>query len=218
LIAAHDSSNGGLDLTLERSLKSWTAHAAGGRDAAEVLTRLGDAQTGVALLGAAYWIARWTDHERGSRVASLSGEALLNAGLHTELLKRLARRTRPSFGGDGTFFVDHPDSRQEPTSFPSGHAAGAFAVATVIASEYRDHRWVPWVTYGAAGLIAASRVALGRHFPSDVLAGAALGNSMGRMVVQRSGGADADAEPEQRIEPWFDPQSGALGIQYRRSW
>jgi hypothetical protein len=90
-------------------------------------------------------------------------------------------------------------------------------VATVFAGEYRDKRWVPWVAYGTAGLVAASRVALGRHFPTDVVAGALLGRSVGRMVLSRSGGLDS---PRSRadIQPIFDPRNDGFGLAYHRSW
>jgi undecaprenyl-diphosphatase len=60
-------------------------------------------------------------------------------------------------------------------SFPSGHAAGAFAVAAFVALEARVHRAAKIALFIVAIGIALSRVALGVHFPSDVLAGATLG-------------------------------------------
>ena len=60
-------------------------------------------------------------------------------------------------------------------SFPSGHAIGAFAIATVVAERYHERRWVPWVAYKLAGAVGFSRVTLQEHFPSDIFAGAFLG-------------------------------------------
>ncbi len=60
-------------------------------------------------------------------------------------------------------------------SFPSGHAAGAFAVAAFVAFEAEIHRVFKIALFIVAIGIALSRVALGVHFPSDVLAGATLG-------------------------------------------
>jgi undecaprenyl-diphosphatase len=57
-------------------------------------------------------------------------------------------------------------------SFPSGHAAGAFALATLTALFWPRRRWLP---FSGAVLVAYSRVYLGQHYPSDVLAGAILG-------------------------------------------
>jgi hypothetical protein len=215
LAAASGSSTGGIDFRVLESVADWTT--GGRRDVAEALTRLGDRETAIVLLGGAYLVSRWAGNDRLARATSLSSEALLNAGIYSMALKRLTRRTRPAMGGSGEFFVDRPDLEQEPTSFPSGHATGAFAVAAVFAAEYRDRRWVAWTAYGTAGLIALSRVGLKRHFPSDVLAGALIGHSMGRMTVRRSG-----LEPERsrwsRLHPVVAPRTGGIGIGFRHAW
>ncbi len=84
-------------------------------------------------------------------------------------LKSLTRRPRPFHG------PDPPDLRIPPPtdfSFPSGHAAGAFIMAFSIT------RVIPSLaipSYLVATLIAISRVANGVHYPSDVVAGVALG-------------------------------------------
>ncbi len=63
-------------------------------------------------------------------------------------------------------------------SYPSGHAAAAFAVALVLALFWQRRRW--WgLSLAGAGLIALSRVYLGCHYPSDIFAGAVLGAGAG---------------------------------------
>ena len=75
---------------------------------------------------------------------------------------------------------ERPDGSNN-LSFPSGHAADAFVVATVF-SHYYGWKWgVP--LYAAAGLIAVSRVEKGKHWPSDVAAGAAIGLLAGRSGI-----------------------------------
>ena len=64
--------------------------------------------------------------------------------------------------------IDVPDVY----SFPSGHAAAAFAVATPIAVY---HPGLAPAVFGLASVVAASRVWLRVHHPSDVAAGALLG-------------------------------------------
>lgn len=71
--------------------------------------------------------------------------------------------------------VPRPDSGQ-PTSFPSGHTAEAFAAATFMAKEYGDQSiWYPIGAYTVATGIGAMRVLNNRHWASDVLAGAGIG-------------------------------------------
>ena len=65
-------------------------------------------------------------------------------------------------------------------SFPSGHATLAFAVAFVFAAKYPKFRYP---LFALAALVALSRIYIGMHFPSDVLAGAALGSAVGLAVT-----------------------------------
>ena len=59
-------------------------------------------------------------------------------------------------------------------SFPSGHTADAFAFATAVSLMYR--KWIVVVVMLAwATFVGYTRMALGVHFPSDVLAGAVIG-------------------------------------------
>jgi YegS/Rv2252/BmrU family lipid kinase len=80
------------------------------------------------------------------------------------------------------------------SSFPSGHAASAFAFAVAATREVPEAG--PVLLPLAAG-VAYSRVYLGAHYPSDVLAGAAFGTAVGlatRPVAQRLGLVEA-AQP-----------------------
>src|SRR5262249_31293111 len=68
-------------------------------------------------------------------------------------------------------------------SFPSGHATGAFAFASVIASHY-DSIWVDVTSYGIAGLVGAARIEQDAHWTSDVVAGALIGGLIGHHLVE----------------------------------
>lgn len=215
---ASSSSTGGEDLQWQRRFQGW-ADSGGGHEIAAGISQLGDTKSGVLLVGGTYLLSRWTGNERLQRASSLSAEAVLDAMVYTEALKKLTRRTRPRAGGTGTFFVDSAQEGQSPNSFPSGHAMGAFAIAAVVAHEYRDRPWVRWVAYGSASLVAISRVALGGHFPSDVLAGSVIGHSMGSMVAYRAGlRGEERAHWSTRIEPLFVAENGGYGLAYRHAW
>ena len=119
--------------------------------------------------------------------AILAGEAYGDSAIVDLAVKAITRRQRPSdvpVGADfhGTFF-NGGKSPFKGSSFPSGHAAGAFSVATVVASRYHNHRWVPWLAYGFATAVSFSRVTTSSHFPSDVFLGATLGYAVTRYAV-----------------------------------
>ena len=125
------------------------------------------------------------------RTALLAGEAVADSELVTTFLKDATRRVRPAaiptkgnysdswFESGGSFF-------RGSGSFPSGHTIAAVSVATVISRRYgAKHRWVPYVAYGVAALVGASRLSLSAHFLSDVFMGGALGYSISRFTVLR---------------------------------
>jgi membrane-associated phospholipid phosphatase len=108
------------------------------------------------------------------------------AGAIAEGLKLLIRRERPSELETYIFkaWSDQPWSTKD-LGLPSSHAAVAFAGSVAIALLYPRLK-VP-VMVMALGC-AYTRVASGSHFPSDVVAGAAVGLITGLVVVRRPGG------------------------------
>jgi membrane-associated phospholipid phosphatase len=99
-------------------------------------------------------------------------------GLVVTVVKRWIGRARPSAAGP---FAYHPFSwRPEYASFPSGHATTAFAALVAIGAICPRLRPVLWL-YALA--IAASRVMVSAHYPSDVIAGAAFG-TLGALLVR----------------------------------
>jgi membrane-associated phospholipid phosphatase len=137
------------------------------------------------LLVAGY--ARHDSYQVGT--ALLAGEAYADSAVVDLAVKAITRRRRPSDVPPGAPFNDTffsgGKSPFKGSSFPSGHAAGAFAVATVVATRYHTHRWVPWVVYGFASAVSFSRVTTSAHFPSDVFLGAVLGYTITRYQVLR---------------------------------
>jgi membrane-associated phospholipid phosphatase len=121
--------------------------------------------------------------------ALLAGEAVADAELVTAFLKGTTRRARPSaIEPNGNYADSWFESGRGVLrgSFPSGHAIAAFSVAAIISRRYgARHRWVPYVGYGMAALVGASRLTLSAHFLSDVFMGGALGYSISRYTVLR---------------------------------
>ncbi|MER5789524.1 phosphatase PAP2 family protein [Streptomyces sp. NPDC001980] len=110
-----------------------------------------------------------TPRARRAAARGLASLTLASLAINT-LGKRSVRRPRPLL--DPVPAVRHLKRQPITTSFPSGHAASAAAFATGIALE--SPAWGA-VVAPVAFSVAMSRVYTGVHFPSDVLAGAALG-------------------------------------------
>jgi membrane-associated phospholipid phosphatase len=121
--------------------------------------------------------------------ALLAGEALADSEILDYVLKVSFNRVRPHTLSPGdnywdTWFEAGPVLSGKG-GMPSGHTIAAFSVATIVARRYGNHRWVPYVSYGLAAVVALSRVTLSEHFLADVFAGGALGYSVSRFAVLR---------------------------------
>ena len=87
------------------------------------------------------------------------------------VLKHLVGRTRPWLVVEG---LTHLVVENDPLSFPSGHTCAAFAAGSVWA-RFVERRWLKALCILQAVLMAFSRLYVGVHFPTDVLAGCAVG-------------------------------------------
>lgn len=142
-----------------------------------VATRLGDGW--LWLLAGAVLAARGDNDSHRVLVAAAVTAGLAN--IVVVLLKGRVRRPRPcDFAKPRHFDVAPlicvPSDRY---SFPSGHSLNAFALALVLALGFPP---IAVPVFLVAASVAASRVVLGLHFPSDVLAGSAMGALIGGCV------------------------------------
>ena len=115
--------------------------------------------------------------DRTRSTGYLAAESLLLSGLVARIPKLLLGRQRPDAWPPAS-----PYDFKGPlkgSSFPSGHTTAVFSVASVVAYQYRNTRWVPPVAYSIAGLTGISRIYDDRHWLSDVVAGALLGTVTG---------------------------------------
>jgi membrane-associated phospholipid phosphatase len=144
---------------LDHQVQRWVqdARRPGGERVMRAATDLGKP----VIVASALVLVAVLDRARGWTVLRDAVVALVPTNLAVEGLKRATDRTRP----------DGSHSRSN-ASFPSSHAANAFAIAWVLARRWRRASGGLFVS---AALVAFSRVYLNRHFMSDVVVGAALG-------------------------------------------
>lgn len=143
----------------------------------------------ISQLGSAYSLAGLTvgtylyGRATGDKHARETGFLALDTIAHTQLIvfgiKQLTNRRRPVSDDSPRNFWTGGDS------FPSGHAATAFGVATVFAYEYRDHIVVPITAYSLASVISLSRMSARRHWASDIFVGGSTGFLIGRFIYKR---------------------------------
>ncbi|HXB97309.1 MAG TPA: phosphatase PAP2 family protein [bacterium] len=172
------------DLPLYRALatgparKDWLDHSM------PAVSALGD---GLMEMGAVA-VAGELGGPRLARTSAVAEQSLCVVALYAEVFKFAAWSNRP--------YQDDTQHKlwyfsQSTQGMPSGHTFSAFAVAEVYGGEYGR-----WWTYPVACLIAYSRVYNQAHWPSDVVAGAALGIAAG---VQARHQAEALGAPSLRF-------------------
>lgn len=106
------------------------------------------------------------------------------------VLKHLVGRVRPWLVVEG---LTRLVAEHDPNSFPSGHTCAAFAAGATWA-RYAKKRWLKGLCIAQAVLMGFSRLYVGVHFPSDVLAGCAVGLSCAWLSLQGSQWVDRKRE------------------------
>jgi membrane-associated phospholipid phosphatase len=147
--------------------------------------------------GLAGWNWWQGDHAQSLEVAA---ESFALTGLETEIIKKSVQRRRPNHG--------------QPTSFPSGHSSFSFAASTFLARSIWDaddshsvaNDLLGFACYVPAAWVGMNRIEAGRHFPSDVAFGAALGILTTNLIWDAHYGDAAHDRPG--IFPAATPEHG----------
>ena len=153
--------------------------------------------------------SRWED---AATMGAIFVESYLLIRGATYVAKELAGRKRPyvyndALSAEARHAIATEDDEGAFLSFYSGHAAGAFMAATLLSTVYVDSHGrsttsdALWgSSLAVAGFTALARVKAGKHFPTDVLVGSAVGAAVGHLVprlhrVDGGGGAGGNATP-----------------------
>ena len=141
---------------------------------------------------AAYGVGKTMGDQKVAHVGRDIVRAQILSQTLVQALKYTVRRDRP----------DHSNDK----SFPSGHAASAFATATVL------HRHYGWAVGGPAyvlgGYVALARMAWNRHHASDVVMGAGFGIASARTVTMSVG--------KNQFNLGVQPQTGGASINFTK--
>lgn len=118
----------------------------------------------------------WYLQRKGiKRCAVASLTALAISGITVQLIKFATGRARPCLELSPWTFRPWA-SANNWHSFPSGHAASSFAIATVLSACY-PRLW--WLWLGVAAFVGMGRIIGESHYPTDVIAGALIGGLCG---------------------------------------
>jgi membrane-associated phospholipid phosphatase len=156
-------------------------------------SRLGAAYTLIPLSAGFYFIGSGVHNQRFRETGMLGFETLIDATLVEVALKAVTDRARPLESDGNGHFLDGAHGVVN-SGFPSGHAISSWALASIVAHQYPHPRIIPILAYALASTVVVSRVGARKHFPGDVVAGAALGWFIGDFVYGRRHNSELDGK------------------------
>ncbi len=149
------------------------------------------------------------DAPRWKQTGEMMAEALVLADGATLLIKQAVGRGRPNTASNKDEFRPF-QFKGDYDSFPSMHTASSFALASVVART-SDSLPVAVLSYTAAGFVGFSRLHQNKHWASDVLLAAAIGELSGRVVTSYH----ADKDRRLAILPAFNGEAVTMNLLYR---
>lgn len=152
-------------LWFDKPLMYWI-HAQSSQSLTTVMMLVTYIGGGISVAAMTVGLTAWLVHRHRYEQAWFVVLGLAGAGLLNVWLKLLFERARPDFWQHLVYETSY--------SFPSGHAMGSSALAFVCIVLAWHTRWRWWVVWSSAAfmvLVGVSRLYLGVHYPSDVLAG-----------------------------------------------
>ena len=156
------------------------------------VSQLGSSYSMAGATAAMYLIGKATGNKHARETGFLAMDTIAHTQLIVFGIKQMTNRRRPVTDESPRNFWSGGDS------FPSGHAATSFGVATIFAYEYRHHIAVPIAAYSIATAVSLSRMSARRHWASDVFVGGSTGFLIGRFIYKHHHNPLLPGSPVQR--------------------
>jgi membrane-associated phospholipid phosphatase len=154
--------------------------------AADAGSLIGDPYLHLGFAALIYGGAIMADSAKWKETGEMIGEALILADAATVIIKESSGRGRPGVTSSKSDFKPF-GFKKDYDSLPSMHTSSSFALASVLAATSESFI-MKTAYYGAAAFVGFSRLYKNKHWASDVLLGAALGELCGRVVTSYHAG------------------------------
>lgn len=151
--------------------------------AADIGSVVGNPLLHLGIAGAVYGGGVLAESPEWRETGAMLGEAAILADATSFILKQAIGRGRPFATGDKGSFRPF-QFKSDYDSLPSMHTASSFAMASVLASE-SESMGTKALYYAAATFVGFSRIYEDKHWASDIILGAAIGELCGRVVTNR---------------------------------
>jgi membrane-associated phospholipid phosphatase len=159
-------------------------------DVAQFGSSLGDGRYLGAMIATLYIAGEVFGKQGLRKTALLSLESWLTSGAFVLGMKAITGRARP-YTDKGPYAFHPITFRSDHSSFPSGHATSAFALAAVIADQ-SDCLAIDILAFSLSSFVAISRVHERSHWASDAFMGAAIGYFIGKKISALHKGKDRE--------------------------
>lgn len=135
-----------------------------------------------------FWaIGYWKKDAHLAETGLLAAKTFILSRVLVQIPKYAFQRYRPLDALGNPLEFAGPFGGFVHDAFPSGHVTSAFATAAVMRVAFRhENRLIPVLFYGMGAITAAGRLAEGKHWFSDVVAGALFGHAVGHFLASRS--------------------------------
>lgn len=173
----------GLTYVFDRDIQAKLQNSKGNtlNKAADVGSLAGDPFIHLGLAALVYGGGIAANSQKWKETGEMIGEALILADASSLLIKETSGRGRPIVTTDKGDFKPF-NFKNDYDSFPSMHTTSSFALASILAAT-SENLPMKMLYYSAATFVGVSRIYQNKHWASDVVLGAALGELCGRVVI-----------------------------------